>query len=296
MKSRAAEILAQAAEAASIAEVMTTPKPGLVDACGNGCHNDMDCALFIKSAKAIAPFWKLQAETGLALTAPGEAMTALRRVGLEMERAMTEATAGINTHKGLIYLMSLLLYGAGRAEAEGNGKDAAAAAANAAEAAHGAVERELVPLLKKGSSDRAATSGEKLFASHGVTGVRGEAERGFPSVVKCGLPEFRRALSLGASRNDAGISALLEMMLVCEDSNVMRRGGYSFWRSEYPKLVRAAAEGFRNPFGNYGAILALEESFLPLRISPGGAADLLSCVYFLDFFSSKDSLFVVKRN
>ena len=50
MKSRAAKLLASAAHEAAVREVLTTPKPGLVDAEGSGCHEDLDCALFIKSA------------------------------------------------------------------------------------------------------------------------------------------------------------------------------------------------------------------------------------------------------
>ena len=33
----------------------------------------------------------------------------------------------------------------------------------------------------------------------------------------------------------------------------------------------------------YRPLYALEAAFLPLRVSPGGAADLLSCTFFLNF-------------
>ena len=115
MKSSEAEFLATAAYEASVREVMTTPKPGLVDSEGSGCHDDMDCALFLKSARALAPFWVRQARAGLDGTPLELAAARLRAAGVEMERAMAEATGGVNTHKGLVYLMSLLLYGAGYA-------------------------------------------------------------------------------------------------------------------------------------------------------------------------------------
>ena len=102
MKSREAKLLAEAAHEAAVSEALTTPKPGLVDAEGSGCHNDMDCALFLKSARAIAPFWEAQARTGLEGTPPSAAMRELRAAGAAMERAMFAATDGINTHKGLI--------------------------------------------------------------------------------------------------------------------------------------------------------------------------------------------------
>ncbi len=286
MKSSEAEFLATAAYEASVCEVMTTPKPGLVDSEGSGCHDDMDCALFLKSARALAPFWVRQARAGLDGTPLELAAARLRAAGVEMERAMAEATGGVNTHKGLVYLMSLLLYGAGYAVFSGAPRSAEAAADFAALAVRGAVERELGALLAE-PPRRALTNGERLYVEHGVTGVRGEAERGFPSVINAGLPALRRALESGASFNDAGLAALLSIMLVCEDSNVMHRAGYEYWRGEYLVLAAAALRRFRAPSWNRAPLYELERKFMERRVSPGGAADLLSCTYFLHIFSSR---------
>ena len=286
MKSSEAEFLATAAYEASVREVMTTPKPGLVDSEGSGCHDDMDCALFLKSARALAPFWVRQARAGLDGTPLELAAARLRAAGVEMERAMAAATGGVNTHKGLVYLMSLLLYGAGYAVFSGAPRSAEAAADFAALAVRGAVERELGALLAE-PPRRALTNGERLYVEHGVTGVRGEAERGFPSVINAGLPSLRRALESGASFNDAGLAALLSIMLVCEDSNVMHRAGYEYWRGEYLVLAAAALRRFRAPSWNRAPLYELERKFMGRRVSPGGAADLLSCTYFLHIFSSR---------
>ena len=286
MKSSEAEFLAIAAYEASVREVMTAPKPGLVDAEGSGCHDDMDCALFLKSARALAPFWIRQARAGLEGLPPELAMARLRPAGAEMERAMAEATGGVNTHKGLVYLMSLLLYGAGFAIFSGSPRSAEDAAQFASLAVCGAVERELGVLLAHPPL-RALSNGERLYAEHGVTGVRGEAERGFPSVIRAGLPALRRALANGASFNDAGLAALLSIMLVCEDSNVMHRAGYEYWRGEYLVLAAAALRRFRAPSWNRAPLYELERKFMERRVSPGGAADLLSCTYFLHIFSSR---------
>lgn len=73
----------------------------------------MDWHTFIRSAQAIEPFWEYQAMAGLSGTPPSDALKRLRYIGIEMEKKMFAATSGINTHKGLIFLLSLLLYGAG---------------------------------------------------------------------------------------------------------------------------------------------------------------------------------------
>ncbi|OUO93986.1 triphosphoribosyl-dephospho-CoA synthase [Cloacibacillus sp. An23] len=294
MKSSGAEFLAIAAYEASVREVMTSPKPGLVDAEGSGCHDDMDCALFLKSARAIAPFWIRQARAGLSGAPPERAMELLRPAGAEMERAMLEAAGGVNTHKGLIYLMSLLVYGAGFAIFSGAPLSAETAARFAALAVRGSVEREL-GVLRGASQRRALTNGERLYLEHGVTGVRGEAERGFPSAICAGLPALRRALGGGASFNDAGLAALLEMMLVCEDSNVIHRAGFDYWRGGYMELVRRARAAFRAPSWDRAPLYELERRFMERRVSPGGAADLLSCVYFLHSISDARTLSVVNK-
>ena len=274
-----AEAFAAAAHQAVVKEAMTTPKPGLVDAEGCGCHDDMDCSTFIKSARAIAPFWKEQACTGLRLVPPAEALPLLKKTGIEAERAMFSSTGGINTHKGLIYLMSLLLYGAGFVKASG-GRGADSAAAAAAAAVRGSVAAELAP-LSAALPGRALSNGEKLFLEHGVTGIRGEAEAAFPSVTRCGLPVLRRAIDAGASENDAGIAALLAIMLVCSDSNVIHRSGFDYWKNIYPFAVAETQRRFDPLHPDYAPLYELERSFMPLRVSPGGAADLLSCTYFL---------------
>ncbi len=274
--------LADAAHQAVVKEVMTTPKPGLVDAEGCGCHEDMDCRLFMKSAGAIAPFWKEQASAGLRLIPPEDALPVLKKNGVDAERAMFASTGGINTHKGLIYLMSLLLYGAGFVKASGGG-GAESAAAAAAAAVRGSVAAELASLAGSLPA-RALSNGERLFLEHGVTGIRGEAEAAFPSVTRCGLPVLRHALAAGASENDAGLAALLSIMLVCSDSNVIHRAGFDYWKNIYPSAVAEAQRRFDPLHPDYTPLYELETSFLPLRVSPGGAADLLSCTYFLYLF------------
>lgn len=282
VKSDTALLLGRAAHLAAEAEILTQPKPGLVDPTGPGCHKDMDWKTLMTSAKALAPFWHKQALTGLDGTPPADAMVKLRGVGLEMDAAMFAATNGINAHKGLVYIMSLLLYGVGRAIYKSQEPSAPAITKFAADAVKGSVEKELLP-LKNRSFKRKLTNGERLFLEYGVTGVRGEAENGFPSITGSGLPELERALREGACENDAALCALLAIMETNEDSNVIHRGGYDFWKNDYKKMTAEARLAFRPNSGDYTPITGLEEKFMPLGISPGGAADLLACTLFLHY-------------
>ncbi len=279
-----AEQLGNAAIKSVIAEIKTAPKPGLVDPLGSGCHTDMDWQTFVRSADAIAPYWKRQALLGLNNTLTASALSELRTTGIEMEREMLAATNGINTHKGLIYLLSLLIYGAGLCINKRMPLTPENIVSSASAAVKGTVERELFPLKK--NCIKKLTHGEKLFLTHGITGIRGEAESGFPSILYFGLPEFKRVIALGASHNNASIASLLAIMESNEDSNVIHRGGYDFWQDKYRSIVRNARSDFDPLSSNYSVLEKLEKIFLPLRISPGGAADLLSCTIFIHYLSA----------
>ena len=280
VKSATAAALGEAAHKAARREILTTPKPGLVDAMGSGCHKDMTHETLLASAMALSPFWQLQAQVGLDGTPPQDAFPKLRAAGIKMDAAMFSATGGINAHKGLIYCMSLLLYGAGFAIYGKTPLTADAVAGFAADSARGSVENELLP-LKQRDTGKTLTNGERLFLRYGVTGIRGEAEHAFPSITEAGLPALLDALKNGADINDAAICALLAIMEVNEDSNVIHRGGFDFWKDEYKKITREARRKFRPGSGDYSPIEYLEKKFTPIGVSPGGAADLLACTLFL---------------
>lgn len=283
VKSYTANQLGEAAHDAVVLEIETAPKPGLVDALSSGCHGDMDYATFLRSANALRTYWKLPAEIGLRNIAPKDAMPELRSIGKEMETAMFAATGGVNTHKGLIYHLSLLLYGAGYTLAQKKTFTAKEIMRCASLPVAGSVENELVSLREKQHSS--LSNGEKLFLKYGVTGARGEAERSFPS-AQCGLETLLASLSRGAALNDASLAALLSIMAVCEDSNVIHRAGYDFWKNEYCAMIKNARDEFDPIRPDFKILHNLEKQFLPFRISPGGAADLLCCSLFVNIVTN----------
>lgn len=275
-----AKVLGALATNATVWEVYIAPKPGLVDRFSPGAHGDMNYELFLRSARALAPLWAFQGEVGERGMPPEEAMGLLREHGLIMEQAMFQATGGINTHKGLIYVLSLLLYGAGRALFLKALPTPRTICALGGEPCRNAVAHELHP-LGTGAPRRPLTHGEALFRSHGVTGVRGEASRGFPSLRRGGAPAFFHSLRQGNSWHDAALDALLVLMELCEDSNIMHRGGYEFWDGPYRRMVRAARRRLRQGASRGEVLEDLDAAFISRRLSPGGAADLLTGTLFL---------------
>ena len=144
----------------------------------------------------------------------------------------------------------------------------------------GLVSRDYVNL----SSETAKTAGQKLYLQYGITGVRGQAEAGFPAVLNVGLPKLEAALAAGKSINEAGCAALLAMLANTVDTNMIHRGGYELAK-ETAEEISALLE--KEPFPSKETIETLNEEFVQKNLSPGGTADLLALVYMLHFLKEE---------
>lgn len=91
---------------AMLTEVNLSPKPGLVDRLNCGAHKDMSLTDFHRSALAIQAWLPRFIEYGACCAQmPADAvLNGLRPLGMACEADMFRATAGVNTHKGSIFL------------------------------------------------------------------------------------------------------------------------------------------------------------------------------------------------
>jgi triphosphoribosyl-dephospho-CoA synthase len=71
----------------------------------------------------------------------------------------------------------------------------------------------------------AKTKGEQLFRDHGFTGARGEAESGFMTVRRYGLPVWEKAIASGYSPEESLLRVLLSFIAHNPDTNILSRGG-----------------------------------------------------------------------
>jgi len=273
---------------AMLMEVAATPAPGLVDRFNSGAHDDMDITTFLKSSSALSGAMTDLALAGLEYDGPlPELLPKIRRIGIRAEHEMYNATLGVNTQKGLLFLLGILTAAAGyvlRPSAndliENGNLKPEVIAKRAAEICAGLVERELEVLHHK-RPDRQLTAGEHFYLAHSFTGVRGELEAGLPSVFEAGLPLLRDALSQGASDNDALVHALLGLMTHTEDTTILHRHDLETLKgvqSEAAEILRAG--GYLTPEGRHRTA-ALDQRYILARISPGGSADLLAVTWFL---------------
>lgn len=205
----------------------------------------------------------------------------LRSYGVGAEEELLRVTKGVNTQRGILFAGGIVSAVSGYAMNMGLSRDALLPLIK--EMAAGLVAREL-----KNLDHAAMTAGEKLYYKYGITGIRGEVENGFPSVVNYGLPALEDAFNKGAMINDALVHALIALMTVVEDSNVI-------WRTDYDTLleVQRIAKNILSlgsVFTEKGrmAIAETERYFLQRHISPGGSADLLSVTITLYLLEHKE--------
>ena len=270
---------ARLATQALLYEVATTPKPGLVDRENSGSHRDMDFFTFQASAAALFPYFSQCVKIGRETVDAQETFRRLRLPGKLAEGEMRRATGGVNTHKGAIFSMGILCGALGRLGREQWGSPGAVLAECAA-MTEGLVSKDYVNL----TPETAKTAGQKLYLQYGITGVRGQAEAGFPAVLNVGLPKLEAALAAGKSINEAGCAALLAMLANTVDTNMIHRGGYELAK-ETAEEISALLE--KEPFPSKETIETLNEEFVQKNLSPGGTADLLTMVYMLHFLKEE---------
>lgn len=251
-------------------EVCTTPKPGLVDRRNSGSHQDMDIFTFMASAAVLSGYYWNCGRIGIesAAEAPAETFRQLRLLGLEAEQDMYAATNGVNTHKGAIFTLGLLCGAAGRLWKSEGGWDPVEICREVAEMTREAMEAD----FQKGGS----TVGHRLFAEHGIRGIRGQAAEGLPAVTELGLPAYRAALERLGDRNAAGVHTLLTLIANVEDTNMLSRGGLAGAKAGAEKCAELLKTGY-----TLSDVEALDDWFIARNLSPGGCADLLAAVYFL---------------
>ena len=105
-----AERLADLAVDALIDEADLSPKPALVDRRGNGAHTDLHLGLMHASALALWPAFKEMAEAAIEFGDVGLLLReAVGRIGREGEQAMLTTTGGVNTHRGAIFSVGLIV-------------------------------------------------------------------------------------------------------------------------------------------------------------------------------------------
>jgi triphosphoribosyl-dephospho-CoA synthase len=263
--------VADVAVGALIVEATLTPKPGLVDKRGPGAHGDMNLEMLVRSAHSLRSTFAGIASAAFQTQEDRALRETLSKLGRDGERVMLQTTNGVNTHRGSIWTLGLLCAGAAMIT-EGE-RSARAVCAKAARVAR----------LKDSFRLPGQSHGQRALSDYGARGARGEAEDEFPHLLHIGLPMLRRSISHGLSTEHARLNALIAIMAVLDDTCLLHRGGLPVLTAAKCGARKILDCGGASTREGSKALLELDQTLLRLNASPGGSADLLAAVVFLNF-------------
>ncbi|GAA2183699.1 triphosphoribosyl-dephospho-CoA synthase CitG [Brooklawnia cerclae] len=250
-------------------EARLTPKPGLVDANNDGAHHDMTLGTLLASADVLE-------ETFVALARAGSRPTAsideFRMIGLAGESAMRATTGGVNTHAGANFMLGWLCAAAAGVLSDAEPLD---------EPLSRTATRRVQDLYRPVFADWAADRPSQTDGEHPLTGARGEAAAGFPTVHDHGLPRYRSERDHGASEADALLGSLVDLLAHTADTNLVRRGGTRAL-DEVQGWAARVRQGSPTIRDLRSRLINADERFTRANWSPGGSADLLAVTWFLD--------------
>lgn len=309
---------------ALLGEVYATPKPGLVDRRDTGSHRDMNYETFLASTEAITPYMVDMFMTGIDGTleghTPEDVFSSIRGIGMQAETAMFTATAGVNTHKGMIFTMGIVLAATGILYA----RDENISVDAVLDRARQMTARRMAEDFQKMLSHPPRTHGEKLFRDYGERGIRGQAMEGFPILRETAIPWLRRFQKLRMDaplleefsehatlrsgllqdtgsmhaehfENAVHVSTLMAIMSVLNDTNVLIRSSYEDMR--WLQRESSTILGLGAMFTEEGmrAIEELNAACIEKNISPGGAADILAVAILLQKLTEEDEVLQTSR-
>jgi triphosphoribosyl-dephospho-CoA synthase len=270
-------------------EAELTPKPGLVDGRGSGSHSDMTLELMLRSAEALRGTFAEIASAAFGRTPDQPLREQLAAIGRRGEQAMLAATGGVNTHRGAIWALGLLVAGAAICDAAGGSAGGASGGTNGGSAKQIAATAGAIARFDDRDAPPAQPShGLLVRQRYGATGALAEAQRGFPHVTRVALPALRAARRRGEKERLARLDALISLIAVLGDTCLLYRGGVEALVAAKLGAQAVIAHGGVSTIPGRLALEQLDATLRRLRVSPGGSADLLAAALFLDRIETFD--------
>lgn len=253
-----ANILATLAQSALYEELNTYPKAGLVSHIDNGSHQDMNYATFILGIQSLNDYFLKAARAG----GDDKDFTYLEYLGLEAEDCMLKATGNINTHRGAIFILGLLIAVCGHCLTN--------------KITYDKISITINNLYGKGLAKHKTkqdSHGNLVRQKYKLEGIIDAAITGFPLIFSA-LKQYKFFLQ---NKMNAKLLTFFYIMQHLDDTNLVYRGGIDglYYAKEQASMI------LKNPHLLDKMALELHHEFIRRNLSPGGSADILSAVIFL---------------
>lgn len=256
---------------AMIKEVSTMPSFGLVSPETMGSHKDMNYYTFLNSAFAITPFLREMFEEGYSFKSHKVIFQNIREIGKKCEEKMFKSTNGVNTHKGMIFLIGVVCSAIGKTLYEN--KEFRYIKNNII-----FMVEDILNDFKDIEKKQNLTHGEKLYLNYGFTGIRGQVKDGLAIIFEDILIKY---LNSELKDNELYAQCLLELMASIEDSTIVYRHDINTLRKIQGEAKELLELGGMNTEEGKLKAKELEKRYINDFISPGGCADLLAVTILL---------------
>lgn len=258
--------LARLAREALCAELSAYPKAGLVSLVDSGSHSDMNSATFLASINALDEYWRVIAELG----ARGAPFSELVGAGKQAEHSMLSATQNVNTHRGAIFIVGILLAGVAYAHS------------------HQLPFSQISQIIRQ-------VWGESLIGhpttskSHGnsirqrypelASNLLSTAASGFSELFNNYLPCLHALYPQYNER--AYLEIFYRLLAEVNDNNLLYRGGVAGLELAQNLAAKFVANGGIRQVDWFNQATQIHQQLVAQNLSPGGCADLLAATIFL---------------
>lgn len=237
-------------------ELDLTPKPGLVDKQDSGSHKDMDYDVMKKSINTLQPYFTKLAQLGYRKDLPF--VREIQDLGLQAENAMFKTTNGINTHKGALFSIGIVIV-----------------CASHLLYVYDDVSKEnlqiCISMLASRWEQPEDTHGNQVLKKHKIKGALYNAIDGYKDLFQIWLPYYIKH----KDEEHCLHKLLLLIMSSLDDTNIYYRKN-----AQTVEIVKKQA---RELFENFSIekLQQLNTEYIKENISSGGAADMLSLTLFI---------------
>lgn len=253
--------LMELANQAMLYEVSLEPSFGKVTPSTSGAHHDMDYQLFLDSISVLSKYMLKFAQLGY----QSKPIVAMYEESVELgkacEKAMFVKTKGVNTQKGLIFVLGLLVMCSAKVLFEGSDFQKIFTYVEI-------LGKKKFCELDKLNGDN-LTKGEQVYKQYNIGGVRYEASLGFPLIQ-----EALKIINLNDRKSY--LKTFLFLMSKCDDTTIISRKGIDTLND-----VKQVMNRLYNSDFNMEEIVRVSDEFVQKGINPGGSCDLLCGTFFL---------------
>lgn len=256
------ELLEESLMDAFIKELNVEPKFGLVTPFTSGSHDDMHYELMRSSIVVIVPYLVSMYTLGYTLEL-SDAFIKARIIGLEAEAEMYEKTGGVNTYKGAIFLLGIIVIALGRYHKYYPHKNLTN------------IIKEMTKDILEELDDN-DTFGKQAYQLYNFYTARHEVHEGIPSVLSA--YHFLKGKNMHQHNL---IMTLIHIISLENDTVGLKRSGSL---DNYLEIVKEISE---IKVYDYKRILEVTKKCIDRNISFGGSADILIASVFLILIEKK---------